>query len=89
MKGVLHQIMEVDCALAVTYLVGSWAVRSAHVERGYLAVGSEWLLVMLVFWGTYKALRIVFDRIGQEGGVYGEGHNEKRDRGDDRMRHHG
>ncbi len=65
-KGILRQMIEVDCALAATYLIGRWAVQCAYVERGYLAVGSEWLLVMLVFWGTYKALRTVFGRIGQE-----------------------
>lgn len=88
-KGVLRQIVEVDCALAATYLIGRWAVQCAYAERGCPAVGGEWLLIILVYWGTYRAVRAVFDHIDLKRGVYGECHKEKGDRGSDRMRHCG
>lgn len=86
-KGILRQMIEVDCALAATYLVGRWAVQCAYVERGYRAVGSEWLLIILVYLGTYKAVCVVFGRIGLKRGAYGEYHKEKGCGGADRMRH--
>lgn len=85
-KGVLRQIVEVDCALTVTYLVGRWAVHCAYVERGCPAVGGEWLLIIFVYWGTYRAVRAVFNHIDQKRGVYGGRYKEKRDREADRMR---
>lgn len=82
-------MIEVDCALAVTYLVGRWAVQYAYIKRGGPAVGGEWLLIMLVYLGTYRAVRAVLDHIGRKRGVHGECHKEKRDKRVDRMRHCG
>lgn len=32
-----------------TYLVGMWAVESAREERGYFAIGGEYILLIVVF----------------------------------------
>ena len=36
-------------ALMGAFAVASWAVPAAYAERGYIAVGGEWLLVILTF----------------------------------------
>lgn len=59
-KNVLHQVAEVDATLTITYLVGRWAVRCAYTSRGLFAVGSEWLLILFVYLGTYLMIRRIF-----------------------------
>ena len=34
--------------LAVTYMAGKWAIRHAYPERGYDAIGGEYLFIPMV-----------------------------------------
>ena len=36
--------------LAVTLSVGKWVICMAYLERGYEAVGGEYLLIPIVYW---------------------------------------
>ncbi len=43
-------------ALVPTLLIGQMAIREAKIERGYNAVGGEWMLIIFVFVITYMIL---------------------------------
>lgn len=43
-------------ASIIAYLVGLWAIPAAMAERGYHAIGGEWLLVVLTWIAVYYAV---------------------------------
>ena len=45
-------------SLIPTAAVAAMAIPAAHAERGYWAVGGEWLLIALVFIGMMYALGV-------------------------------
>ena len=47
----------------VTYAIGKWAFHLAYIERGYEAVGGEYLLILAVYWGAWKAINCLFDSL--------------------------
>lgn len=49
--------------LAVTYAVGKWAFHIAYIERGYEAVGGEYLLVPMVCFGAWKSINYLFESL--------------------------
>lgn len=49
--------------MAVTFAVGRWAICMAYLERGYRAVGGEYLLVLAVCWMAWKAVNYLFDTL--------------------------
>ena len=53
--------------VAVTYMAGQWAFRSAYMARGYKAVGGEYLVIPLAAWVSYKVISIFFDVLAEEG----------------------
>lgn len=87
-KKVLRQIAEVDVALTAACLVGHWAVRHAYAARGSFAVGSEWLLIALVYLGAYLMIRRISKRQDIERDADEKrSDTEKRSGGTDRMRY--
>lgn len=50
-------------AVIWTLLVGKWAFHLAYIERGYEAVGGEYLLILAVYWGAWKAINCLFDSL--------------------------
>lgn len=48
-------------SLSVTTAVGIWAIQKAYEDRGYQAVGGEYLLIPLVFVFVYWLLGYVFE----------------------------
>lgn len=54
-------------SLAVTYAIGRWAFHFAYLERGYEAVGGEYMLVPMVCWGAWKAINYLFDSMEELG----------------------
>ena len=49
--------------LAVTLSAGKWAVCMAYLERGYEAVGGEYLLALIVCWVEWKIINCFFDAL--------------------------
>lgn len=45
----------------ITYMAGKWAICTAYIERGYDAVGGEYLFIPMVAWVDYKAISIFID----------------------------
>lgn len=63
-KVIYQQLVEAGFALAVTYAAGKWAVQYAYIERGYEAVGGEYIFILAVYWVAYKLIQFVFNIIG-------------------------
>lgn len=45
-----------------TYLVGMWAIESACEERGYFAIGGEYVLMLLVFIVSFYVVGYLVER---------------------------
>ena len=52
--------------LAVTGMAGRWAIRYAYLERGYDAIGGEYLFIPMVAWASHKLIRIFLDVLEDE-----------------------
>jgi len=59
-KAMYRQLVEAGIALVVTYVAGKWAVQYAYIERGYEAVGGEYIFILAVYWAAYRFIRFVF-----------------------------
>ena len=55
-KTLKRDLIAVIWTLLVTYAIGKWAFHLAYIERGYEAVGGEYLLILAVYWGAWKAI---------------------------------
>lgn len=51
-----RRLLALILALLVAWLVALWAIPAAYAERGYRAVGGEWLLVTVTGGAVYGAL---------------------------------
>lgn len=49
-------LMEAVPAILAGVLVGVWLVPAAYAERGYIAFGGEWLLILIVMLGTSRVI---------------------------------
>lgn len=61
MKITLHKrtrrlLVALILALLVAWLVALWAIPAAYAERGYRAVGGEWLLITVAAGVVYSTL---------------------------------
>ncbi len=52
--------------VAVTYMAGKWAIRYAYLERGYDAIGGEYLFIPMVAWAAYKLINIFLNVLEDE-----------------------
>ena len=62
-KTLKRDLIAVIWTLLVTYAIGKWAFHLAYIERGYEAVGGEYLLIPVVYWGAWKAINYLFDSL--------------------------
>lgn len=60
-KRLKRELIAIVWTLIVTYAIGKWSFRLAYIERGYEAVGGEYLLIPAVYWGAWKAINYLFD----------------------------
>ena len=51
-----RRLLALILALLVAWLVALWAIPAAYAERGYQAVGGEWMLVAAVGGAIYLTL---------------------------------
>lgn len=71
---------------AACHAIGKWAFHLAYIERGYKAVGGEYLLIPVVYWGAWKAINYLFDSLEE---LENERNcRKKRSRGTARMRNY-
>jgi hypothetical protein len=50
-------------ALAITCFVGCGLFRLAYIARGYMAFGGETLLVPIIYWGAWRAVKALTDSL--------------------------
>lgn len=62
-KTLKRDLIATIWTLLVTGAIGKWAFHIAYIERGYKAVGSEYLLLLVVYWGAWKAINYLFDSL--------------------------
>lgn len=55
-------ILELFYSLTITYFAGSWAIDYAYRERGYRAVGGEYLFILMVFVISYWGICNFFEK---------------------------
>lgn len=58
-KRALALLLHLVMASGAAFAVACWAIPAAWSERGYAAVGGEWLLVICVFLGALWVLEEV------------------------------
>jgi hypothetical protein len=58
---IIRDLVILIYTLGITFMVGEWAIDFAYLERGYRAVGGEYLLIPMVAWVAYKVINIFFD----------------------------
>lgn len=62
-KTLKRDLIAVIWTLLVTYAIGKWAFHLAYIERGYEVVGGEYLLILAVYCGAWKAINCLFDSL--------------------------
>lgn len=83
-RKIIRDLLCSGYALAVTVMIVKWAFHTAYLERGYEAVGGEYLLIPMVFFIAYKAFEFFINTLEEE--VYGS--NKERGRRDFGMRNY-
>ncbi len=61
LKVFMRQFMLTVMALAATILAGDWAVRYAYENRGYKAVGGEYLFIFIIYMMAYVGSNWLWD----------------------------
>lgn len=54
----LKKMLKLLTSIIVGWLVSLWAIPAAYAERGYKAIGGEWLLICFVVGITYWFLSL-------------------------------
>ena len=54
-KTLKRDLIAVIWTLLVTYAIGKWSFHLAYIERGYEAVGGEYLLIPVVYLGSMES----------------------------------
>lgn len=54
--------LELFFSYSVTFFVGQWAIEMAYRERGYEAIGGEYLLMIMVFAFSFRVIRKFFEK---------------------------
>lgn len=62
-KEIKRVLIATIYTLAVTFAIGKWALWYAYMERGYEAVGGEYLLIGMAYWGAWKAINYFLDSL--------------------------
>lgn len=55
-RMIMKHLIVTAYAVVVTYMVGKWGFAMAYMERGYAAVGGEYLLIPMTYWAAGSAM---------------------------------
>lgn len=72
----MHCLVVTAYAAVITYMVGKWGFFMAYMERGYEAVGGEYLLIPMTYCTAGSAMHYFISAL--EGLKRGKDCNEKR-----------
>ncbi|MCM1221213.1 MAG: hypothetical protein NC548_42715 [Lachnospiraceae bacterium] len=65
-KIIIKGFIESGYALFVTYAISKWTFYYAYAERGYEAVGGEYILIPVIYLTAYKAIQYLFNIFREE-----------------------
>lgn len=65
-KRWIRTVVVASYVLTVTYMAGKWAVHYAYLERGYDAIGGEYLFILMVAWAAGKLINLFLDMLEEE-----------------------
>ena len=83
-KGMINLLISASYAAVITYMVGKWGFLMAYMERGYAAVGGEYLFIPLAYCVAGSAMHYFISALERlKRGK--KDCNEKRSRGAARM----
>ncbi len=60
-REIMRCVLSVAYTLAITFMIGTWAVRYAYLERGYIAVGGEYAFIFAAAWTAWLLINYFFD----------------------------
>lgn len=60
-ERLIRNLVVLVYTVGIAYMIGTWAIKFAYLERGYRAIGGEYLLIPMVAWVAYKVINIFFD----------------------------
>lgn len=52
----IGRLIKVSYALIITCMIGRWGICMAYMQRGYKAVGGEYILIMITYLVAWKAM---------------------------------
>lgn len=55
-RKIVWELLETAGAAAATYQAGKWLLAWAYLERGYEAVGGEYLILPVFYWFAYQTV---------------------------------
>lgn len=58
-----RDLIAVTWSLLVTGAISKWAFHVAYLERGYKAVGGEYLVILVAYVAAWKAINYLFDSL--------------------------
>lgn len=61
--------IKIVLSIFFAWLVSLWALPAAYDQRGYFAVGGEWILIIATFGATYWTVSVHLRRLKSKGGV--------------------
>jgi len=70
-RSLASVVLELAAVLLVTALAFVWGVQTAQAERGYIAIGGEYLFLLIPLM-YYSGKRIVLDWVAEVRSQWGE-----------------
>ena len=70
-RSLASVVLELAAVLLVTALAFAWGVQTAQAERGYTAIGGEYLFLLIPLM-YYSGKRIVLDWVAEVRSQWGE-----------------
>lgn len=84
-KKLIKELLGAGYALFITYEIGKLLIHAAYIERGYEAVGGEYLAIPLVYLAAWKLFEVFINALEEEI----NGSKETGSRRNIRIRNHG
>lgn len=60
-REIMRCVLSIAYTLGITFMIGTWAVRYAYLERGYIAVGGEYGFIFAAAWIAWLLINYFFD----------------------------
>lgn len=62
-KKPVRRLIKFSYVLIITFMIGKWGFYVAYMQRGYKAVGGEYILLLITCWAAWKAISNLLDAL--------------------------